>query len=163
MSKHLNILTTIRSRSIIYRVKRATAEELGVDKYSYEFFLASSTDIKKFKQSSINLSEEVSFKSIGKFIKAYETEEKIEEKVNIYKALRDFVIKSENLKLYEKIKFAEDINSNITNRENVKLVVDYLINLVKRNKNLKGKLYLKKMLRYPVNLKLFFINLILEI
>lgn len=163
LSKHLNILTTIRSRSIIYRVKRATAEELGVDKYSYEFFLASSTDIKKFKQSSINLSEEVSFKSIGKFIKAYEIEEKIEEKVNIYKALRDFVIKSENLKLYEKIKFAEDINNNITNRENVKLVVDYLINLVKRNKNLKGKLYLKKMLRYPINLKLFFINLILEI
>lgn len=163
LSKHLNILTTIRSRSIIYRVKRATAEELGVDKYSYEFFLASSTDIKKFKQSSINLSEEVSFKSIGKFIKAYETEEKIEEKVNIYKALRDFVIKSENLKLYEKIKFAEDINNNITNRENVKLIVDYLINLVKRNKNLKGKLYLKKMLRYPINLKLFFINLILEI
>lgn len=52
---------------------------------------------------------------------------------------------------------------SISNKENIKLIVDYLINLVKRDRKLKNKLYLKKMLRYPVNMKLFFINLVLDI
>lgn len=68
LSNRLNILATIKSRSIIYRVKRYTAEELEVDKYTYEFFMALSTDIKNFKNTGINLFEEKSFKDIGKYI-----------------------------------------------------------------------------------------------
>ena len=39
ISKRLNILSTIKSRSIIYRIRKSTPEELGVDKYVYNFFL----------------------------------------------------------------------------------------------------------------------------
>lgn len=163
LSNRLNILATIKSRSIVYRVKRFSAEDLSVDKYTYEFFMASSLDIKKFKNTDINLSEEKSFKDIAKYIKDYEAEENIEQKINIYKALRDFVSKSVNIEIYDKVKFAESLYMSISNKENIKLIVDYLINLVKRDKSLKNKLYLKKMLRYPVNIKLFFVNLILDI
>lgn len=163
LSNRLNILATIKSRSIVYRVKRFSAEDLDIDRYTYEFFMSSSVDIREFKNTDISLSEEKSFKDIARFIKDYESEKKLEQKVNIYKALRDFVSKSVNLEIYDKVKFAEDIYMSISNKENIKLIVDYLINLVKRDRKLKNKLYLKKMLRYPVNMKLFFINLVLDI
>ena len=61
----------------------------------------------------------------------------------LYKCLRNFVQESSNLKKYEKIKFAEDVYFN-GSKENVNLIVEYLINLVKRDKNLKEKLEYKK-------------------
>lgn len=163
LTNRLNILATIKSRSIIYRVKRFTPEDLAVDKYTYDFFMGYSTDIREFKKLELDLTQEKSFKDIGKFIKAYENEKTLENKVDIYKSLRAFVSESDNLKIYEKVKFAEDIYINISTKENVKMVVDYLINLLRRDKNLKNKLYLKKMLRYPINMKAFFLNLILDI
>lgn len=48
-------------------------------------------------------------------------------------------------------------------KESVNLIVEYLINLVKRDKNLKEKLEYKKMLRYPINIKLLLINLVMSI
>ena len=66
------------------------------------------------------------------------------------------------IKKYEKIKFAEDIYLN-SSKESTSIIVEYLINLVKRDKNLKEKLEYKKMLRYPVNIKLLLINLIMSI
>ncbi|MBQ3438169.1 MAG: ATPase [Fusobacterium sp.] len=163
ISNRLNILSTIKSRSIVHKIVKYSPEDLEVDKYTYEFFSGSSTDIKKFKEAKLELSTEESFKNIGKFLKNYEINKNLDEKIKIYKALRNFLIESESLKKYEKIKFAEDIYNNISEKENIKLIVDYLINLVKKNKNLKNKLELKNMLRYPINIKLFFINLILEI
>ena len=62
----------------------------------------------------------------------------------------------------KKFKFAEDIYSNAS-KESINLIVDYIINLVKKNKNLKEKLEYKKMLRYPVNMKLLLINLLLSV
>ena len=162
ISKRLNILSTIRSRSIIYRIRKSTPEELGVDKYVYNFFLGFSNDIEKYKGKEIDLMLEKSYKAIGGVLKEYEKEKNIEVKIDLYKCLRNFVQESSNLKKYEKIKFAEDIYMN-ANKENVNLIVEYLINLVKRDKNLKEKLEYKKMLRYPVNVKLLLINLIMGI
>ena len=162
ISKRLNILSTIKSRSIIYRIKKSTPEELGVDKYVYNFFLGFSNDIEKYKEKEIDLMLEKSYKAIGGVLKEYEKEKNIEVKIDLYKCLRNFVQESSNLKKYEKIKFAEDIYMN-ANKESVNLIVEYLINLVKRDKNLKEKLEYKKMLRYPVNVKLLLINLIMGI
>ena len=162
ISKRLNILSTIKSRSIIYRIRKSTPEELGVDKYVYNFFLGFSNDIEKYKGKEIDLMLEKSYKAIGGVLKEYEKEKNIEVKIDLYKCLRNFVQESSNLKKYEKIKFAEDIYMN-ANKENVNLIVEYLINLVKRDKNLKEKLEYKKMLRYPVNVKLLLINLIMGI
>ena len=162
ISKRLNILSTIKSRSIIYRIRKSTPEELGVDKYVYNFFLGFSNDIEKYKEKEIDLMLEKSYKAIGGVLKEYEKEKNIEVKIDLYKCLRNFVQESSNLKKYEKIKFAEDIYMN-ANKENVNLIVEYLINLVKRDKNLKEKLEYKKMLRYPINVKLLLINLIMSI
>jgi len=162
ISKRLNILSTIKSRSIIYRIRKSTPEELGVDKYVYNFFLGFSNDIEKYKEKEIDLMLEKSYKAIGEVLKEYEKEKNIEVKIDLYKCLRNFVQESSNLKKYEKIKFAEDIYIN-ANKESVNLIVEYFINLVKRDKNLKEKLEYKKMLRYPINLKLLLINLIMSI
>ena len=162
ISKRLNILSTIKSRSIIYRIRKSTPEELGVDKYVYNFFLGFSNDIEKYKEKEIDLMLEKSYKSIGGVLKEYEKEKKIEVRIDLYKCLRNFVQESSSLKKYEKIKFAEDIYMNAS-KESVNLIVEYLINLVKRDKNLKEKLEYKKMLRYPINIKLLLINLVMSI
>ena len=162
ISKRLNILSTIKSRSIIYRIRKSTPEELGVDKYVYNFFLGFSNDIEKYKEREIDLMLEKTYNSIGGVLKEYEKEKSIEVKIDLYKCLRNFVQESSNLKKYEKIKFAEDIYMNAS-KESVNLIVEYFINLVKRDKNLKEKLEYKKMLRYPVNIKLLLINLIMSI
>ena len=162
ISKRLNILSTIKSRSIIYRIRKSTPEELGVDKYVYNFFLGFSNDIEKYKEKEIDLMLEKSYKAIGGILKEYEKEKNIEVKIDLYKCLRNFVQESSNLKKYEKIKFAEDIYMNAS-KESVNLIVEYLINLVKRDKNLKEKLEYKKMLRYPINIKLLLINLVMSI
>ena len=162
ISKRLNILSTIKSRSIIYRIRKSTPEELGVDKYIYNFFLGFSNDIEKYKEKEIDLMLEKTYNSIGGVLKEYEKEKSIEVKIDLYKCLRNFVQESSNLKKYEKIKFAEDIYMNAS-KESVNLIVEYFINLVKRDKNLKEKLEYKKMLRYPVNIKLLLINLIMSI
>ena len=162
ISKRLNILSTIKSRSIIYRIRKSTPEELGVDKYVYNFFLGFSNDIEKYKEKEIDLMLEKSYIAIGGVLKEYEKEKNIEVKIDLYKCLRNFVQESTNLKKYEKIKFAEDIYMNAS-KESVNLIVEYLINLVKRDKNLKEKLEYKKILRYPINVKLLLINLIMSI
>ena len=162
ISKRLNILSTIKSRSIIYRIRKSTPEELGVDKYVYNFFLGFSNDIEKYKEKEIDLMLEKSYKAIGGILKEYEKEKKLEVKIDLYKCLRNFVQESSSLKKYEKIKFAEDIYLN-GGKENINLIVEYLINLVKRDKNLKEKLEYKKMLRYPINVKLLLINLVMSI
>ena len=162
ISKRLNILSTIKSRSIIYRIRKSTPEELGVDKYVYNFFLGFSNDIEKYKEKEIDLMLEKSYKAIGGILKEYEKEKKLEVKIDLYKCLRNFVQESSSLKKYEKIKFTEDIYLN-GGKENVNLIVEYLINLVKRDKNLKEKLEYKKMLRYPINVKLLLINLVMSI
>ena len=162
ISKRLNILSTIKSRSIIYRVRKSTPEELGVDKYVYNFFLGFSNDIEKYKEKEIDLMLEKSYIAIGGVLKEYEKEKNTEVKIDLYKCLRNFVQESTNLKKYEKIKFAEDIYMNAS-KESVNLIVEYLINLVKRDKNLKEKLEYKKMLRYPINIKLLLINLVMSI
>ena len=162
ISKRLNILSTIKSRSIIYRIRKSTPEELGVDKYVYNFFLGFSNDIEKYKEKEIDLMLEKTYNSIGGVLKEYEKEKSIEVKIDLYKCLRNFVQESSNLKKYEKIKFAEDIYLN-SSKESTSIIIEYLINLVKRDKNLKEKLEYKKMLRYPVNIKLLLINLIMSI
>ena len=162
ISKRLNILSTIKSRSIIYRIRKSTPEELGVDKYIYNFFLGFSLDIEEYKKNEMDLFIEKSYKIIGGILKEYEKEKNILSKIDLYKCLRNFIQESENIKRYEKIKFAEDIYMNAS-KEVVGLIVEYLINLVKRDKNLKQKLEYKKMLRFPINMKIFFVNFVLSL
>lgn len=169
LSNKLSILPTIKSRSIIYRVKKDTPEELEVDKYEYDFFLGISKDILEYKKLKENERidlykiKEDDYKEISEVLKNYENSCDIMNKILLYKTLRSFLLSSSSLNIHEKIKFAEALYFNISSKETTILLVNYIINLTKMNKNLKNKLELKNMLRLPINMKLFFINLILEI
>lgn len=162
LSNKLNILPTIKSRSIIYKIKKLSAEDLKVDKYTYEFFMGLSSDIIAFKETNLDLYKEIDFSNISTILKNYYKQKNIENKIEILKCLRNFVSESSSLKTYQKIKFAETLSTSLE-KDDIKFIVDYLLNLIKRDRNLKEKLELKKMLRFPINIKLFFINLILEI
>ena len=103
LNSNLNILPTIKSRSILVKIKRRTAEELGVDDFVYSFFRGKSEDIQKFKLLDIDLEGGYSYREIGKAIKEYEKTQELLYRINIYKALRDFLNNVNNLKIYEKI------------------------------------------------------------
>ena len=55
LTNSLNILPTIKSRSILVKIKKRDAEELDVDEFTYNFFLGNSRDIENFKISDIDL------------------------------------------------------------------------------------------------------------
>ena len=106
LNSNLNILPTIKSRSILVKIKRRTAEELGVDDFTYSFFRGESEDIKNFKALNLSLETGYSFLEIGKAVKAYDENRDLKDKINIYKALRDFINNKNYLKIHEKIYFA---------------------------------------------------------
>lgn len=159
LSKNLNVLPTIKSRSITYHIKKLTPEELGVDKYVYDFFVGESKDIIEYKKNNLKINYEQSYNNIFNIIKEYEKNEILENKIKMYLALRNYVVESDNLKIHEKINFAENIFYAYSNKETLNLIVSYFVNLIKNQSFLKDKLLLKKMLRYPVNYKNLLINL----
>ena len=65
LTNSLNILPTIKSRSILVKIKKRDAEELDVDEFTYNFFLGNSRDIENFKISDIDLQKAESYEMIG--------------------------------------------------------------------------------------------------
>lgn len=163
LNTNLNILPTIKSRSILVKVKKRTAEELEVDNYTYTFFRGNSEDIEKYKLLDIDLESEYSYQEIGKAIKGYEETKELEYKINIYKAFRDFINNREYLKLHEKIFFAEEIVRATSDRNIYREIVSYIVDIMGYLNGLEERLTMKSMLRFPINMKVFFINLFLEL
>lgn len=168
LSNDLNILSTIKSRSIIFKVNRDNFKDLDTNEKTYNFFLGNSQDIKIYKNSGLDLNYSISYKSIYTSIKNYEEHfyqslEYIEEKMKIYLALIDFVKNSNNLSTSEKISFAEQIFFASNEKETLEVIISYLLNLIKDKYILKEKLELKKMLKSSINYKNLLINLIIDI
>lgn len=168
LSNDLNILTTIKSRSIIFKVNRDNFKDLEVDEKIYNFFLGNSQDIKAYKNSYLDLNYSISYKDIYTLVKNYEEHfydslEYIEDKIKIYLALIDFTKNSNNLTTAEKISFAEQIFFASIEKDTLELVISYLLHLIKDKYILKEKLELKKMLKSSVNYKNLLINLIIDI
>ena len=81
----------------------------------------------------------------------------------IYKALRDFINNREYLKLHEKIFFAEEIVRATSDRNIYREIVSYIVDIMGYLNGLEERLTMKSMLRFPINMKVFFINLFLEL
>lgn len=109
LTNSLNILPTIKSRSILVKIKKRDAEELDVDEFTYNFFLGNSRDIENFKISDIDLQKAESYEMIGVHLKKYEETEDFKEKVYIYKCIKDFINNRHYLAQQEKLYFAEEI------------------------------------------------------
>ena len=161
LNTNLNILPTIKSRSILVKIKKKTAQELGVDDYTYSFFRGNSEDIERYKFLDINLESGYSYREIGRAIKIYEENKELEAKINIYKAIRDFINNRNYLKVYEKIFFAEEIVRATSDRNIYREIMAYVVDIVGDLNGLEERLTMKSMLRFPINMRAFFINLFL--
>lgn len=159
---NLNILPTIKSRAIFLKIKNRSAEELGVSDYEYNFFLGKGREILEYKGSSIDLSIGEPYSEIAVFLKNYSEEPNIENKIKIYKALRDFFKNKQYINEIDKIVFAENIISALENdRVLIQEICSYMCHLVKDYNKLENLVNIKNMLKMPVNLKLLlkvFIN-----
>ena len=155
MSSGLNILPTIKSRSILVNFIRETYLEIGVEEDEYNFFLGKSKELDFYKNStSIDLKEGCSFEKIGSNIKNYIDTDEFYYKVEMYKSIRDFINTKEYLTLVDKLYFIDEILLSTNDRELIRDVLTYTLSLVgNRNKNLEKLLELKNMAKSSINLK----------
>lgn len=163
LTNSLNILPTIKSRSILVKIKKRDAEELDVDEFTYNFFLGNSRDIENFKISDIDLQKAESYDMIGVHLKKYEETEDFKEKVYIYKCIKDFINNRHYLAQQEKLYFAEEIFRGTSDRNLQRKIIEYTVSTLGNLSGLEERLKLKSMLRFPVNMKLVLINLFLNL
>ena len=163
LTNSLNILPTIKSRSILVKIKKRDAEELDVDEFTYNFFLGNSRDIENFKISDIDLQKAESYEMIGVHLKKYEETEDFKEKVYIYKCIKDFINNRHYLAQQEKLYFAEEILRGTNDRNLQRKIIEYTVSTLGNLSGLEDRLKLKSMLRFPVNIKLVLLNLFLNL
>lgn len=163
LANSLNIiLPTIKSRAIFVKIKMRNAEELGVSQNEYDFFLGKGNEILEYKKSEIDLSLGEPYSEIENFIKNYLKEPNIENKIKIYKSLRDFFANRQYINEVEKISFAENIYFALeNNRVLLQEICTYICHLIKNFDKIEELIFIKNMIKMPVNLKLLlkvFIN-----
>lgn len=154
LSRSLNILNTIKSRSIIINIKKETAEELEVSEKVYSFFQGNSVEIEEFKKSEIELENKGNYLDISEVIKNWKKDKNIENTIELYATLKDFINVKEYLTDLDRLFFAEEIyNSEISRAELEKIVV-YLIGVKNiQNSDLERLLELKIMLKSNINIR----------
>ena len=162
LANNLNILPTIKSRSMFLKIKMRNAEELGVSQEEYNFFLGKGKEILEYKETGIDLNLGEPYNEIGNFIKNYLAEPNIENKIKIYKSLRDFFTSRQYINEIDKLSFAENIyfaveNDRVLSQE----ICNYMCHLIKNFDRIENLIAVKNMIKMPVNLKLLlkvFIN-----
>ena len=162
LANNLNILPTIKSRSMFLKIKMRSAEELGISQKEYNFFLGKGKEILEYKETGIDLNLGEPYNEIGNFIKNYLAEPNIENKIKIYKSLRDFFTSRQYINEIDKLSFAENIyfaveNDRVLSQE----ICNYMCHLIKNFDRVENLIAVKNMIKMPVNLKLLlkvFIN-----
>ena len=162
LANNLNILLTIKSRAMFLKIKMRSAEELGVSQEEYNFFLGKGKEILEYKETGIDLNLGEPYNEIGNFIKNYLAEPNIENKIKIYKSLRDFFTSRQYINEIDKLSFAENIyfaveNDRVLSQE----ICNYMCHLIKNFDRVENLITVKNMIKMPVNLKLLlkvFIN-----
>lgn len=159
LNTSLNILPTIKSRAILVKIKKKTATELDIDDFTYNFFMGITSDIEKFKLLNLDLNTGYSYSEIKNAIKKYDETRDFSDKINIYKGIRDFINNRNSISNLEKILFAEEILRGTSDKNLHKEIVTYFINVLGDIEGLEKRLELKSKLRFPINMKLLFIEL----
>lgn len=102
------------------------------------------------------------YNEIGNFIKNYMAEPNIENKIKIYKSLRDFFTSRQYINEIDKLSFAENIYFSVENdRVLSQEICNYMCHLIKNFDRIENLITVKNMIKMPVNLKLLlkvFIN-----
>jgi len=164
LMKNLNLISTIKSRSIILKIKNRTFDELEVTEEIYKFFRGNGHDILNYKKENLDLKKAYIYSDIQKVIESYIENKDIESKMNIYKALIDFYKNKEYIGKAEQLKFAEDI-ANFCGKERIIAmeICNYMSYFIKDYNKLEKLLKIKNCIKSNVNLKVLFRVFILEI
>nr|MBP6468448.1 ATPase [Fusobacteriaceae bacterium] len=163
LANSLNILPTIKSRSLAIEIQKLTHEELGVEESLYNFFLGDVKDIREFKSGAYTLSKE-SYKNTAIYMKEYLETGEFLPKIRAYGALEDFILEKSYLSEIDKIAFAETLDKAIGKNRDFLEHILYQMTLKSRNlKKLEYLLELKEMIRYNVNISVLLVNFILNI
>lgn len=163
LNTNLNILPTIKSRSILVKIKKRTAQELEVDQFTYSFFRGNNDDIKEYKKLDVDLEEGYSYADIGNAVKVYEEKRDIVSKINVYKGIRDFINNRNYILEIDKIFFAEEITRNTGDRNIMREIIKYTVDVLGDIQGLEERLEMKNMMKAPINMKLFFIDFFLKV
>lgn len=165
LSSTLNVLPTIKSRSIIVKIEQQTAEELGVTSFEYNFFQGDALEIEEYeKREDIDLQVGESYENIGVSLKKWQEGFDFKDKVEVYKSIRDFINVKDYLNVADKIYFIDEILNSGVEKDFIKNLINYLINLLdKKSNKLEEFLELKGMLKSPINLKNLLISLLSKI
>lgn len=163
LANSLNILPTIKSRSLAIEIQKLTHEELEVEESLYNFFLGDVKDIREFKSGVYTLSKE-SYKNTAIYMKEYLETGEFLLKIKAYGALENFILEKSYLSEIDKIAFAETLDKAIGKNRDFLEHILYQMTLKSRNlKKLEYLLELKEMIRYNVNISVLLVNFILNI
>lgn len=154
-----NILSTIRSRAISVFVPRLRFEELGVSKECYKFFRGQEQDLRQCVEQKLDWQTAKNYKNIQQYLKNFFSSRELQDKIEVYQALQDFLRNKRNLSAAEIIWFVEELCSATSEKQDFLWILQYCLHLEKREEQLEEKLILAKILNFPVNNKVFYANL----
>lgn len=165
LANSLNILPTIKSRSILVKIEKEDAKDLEISEEEYSFFQGDSKEIEEYKNQDKKLKDMVfSYKNIGKSLEEWKKNRDLLSKMDIYGNLRDFINVKEYINRLDKSLFAEEIYNSNLERSELEELIRYSIGIKgKELKNLEKLLELKVIFKTPINIRNFLIVFFNEI
>ncbi|MCS5420837.1 MULTISPECIES: ATPase [Psychrilyobacter] len=172
VSNTLNILPTILSRSIVVKVDKPSAEDLGITEKVYNFFMGNMGEILEWKEERFDLNEIRSYSNLGEYLNLYLAEKKLKYKIDLLKGIDDYIYNAERIKRSEKLSIVFDLlfilqdDKLVENKSHERKVIEELMHIfivrLKTPKYTEKLIELKQGLRHNVNtqaaLTLFFLN-----
>ncbi len=168
----LNILPTILSRSIVVKVPKPSAEELGVTDKVFDFFMGDMGEILEWKENRVDIDEIKSYLSMSEYFSKYLETSELKYKIELLSGIDDYIYRVKRLKKSEKINLALSLlgvlqdEKLIKNKSHERKVLEELMHIfivrLKSPKETEKLIELKQGLRSntntQVNLILFFLN-----
>ncbi len=164
LSNSLNILPTIKSRTIGIEIRCLNHEELGVSREVYDFFAGNVRDIKDFREKNMELPQKISYGNIAQIVEEYLEIGEFEKRVEVLAAIEDFAKEKKYIDKIDKIRVGEDLDRVIgKNREFLVEILYLFIIKCKLNKNLEKLLMVKESINYNVNTNMSLVTFMLNI
>jgi DNA polymerase III subunit delta' len=172
VSNTLNVLPTILSRSIVVKVNKPSAEDLGVTEKVYNFLMGNMDEILEWKEERFDLNEIKSYSALGEYLNLYLAEKKLKYKIDLLKGVDDYIYNVDRIKKSEKLSIVFGLLSIlqdeklVENKSHERKIVEELMHIfivrLKTPKYTEKLIELKQGLRHNINtqaaLTLFFMS-----
>lgn len=172
VSNTLNVLPTILSRSIVVKVDKPSAEDLGVTEKVYNFLMGNMDEILEWKEERFDLNEIKSYSALGEYLNLYLAEKKLKYKIDLLKGIDDYIYNVDRIKKSEKLSIVFGLLSIlqdeklVENKSHERKVIEELMHIfivrLKTPKYTEKLIELKQGLRHNINtqaaLTLFFMS-----